>query len=112
MSPERGHRRTSDMSALSATVRRMTSDPYEGAPEKGLTQVSSAPGSQSGAAGDTPPPAGWYPTPSGGQRYWDGEQWLELPPPPEAATPTSGATADSSAEKARRTRKLVLSAAA
>lgn len=24
---------------------------------------------------------GWYPTPSGEQRYWDGNQWLALPPP-------------------------------
>ncbi|WP_168916188.1 DUF2510 domain-containing protein [Microcella flavibacter] len=27
-------------------------------------------------------PAGWYPTPSGSQRYWDGSSWSELPPPP------------------------------
>jgi hypothetical protein len=24
---------------------------------------------------------GWYPDPSGAQRYWDGQQWLALPPP-------------------------------
>ncbi len=24
---------------------------------------------------------GWYPTPSGEQRYWDGSQWLALPAP-------------------------------
>lgn len=29
-------------------------------------------------------PAGWYPTPDGGQRYWDGAQWLELPAPDTA----------------------------
>lgn len=26
-------------------------------------------------------PAGWYPAPNGGQRYWDGERWLALPNP-------------------------------
>ncbi|WIM88554.1 NINE protein [Candidatus Mycobacterium wuenschmannii] len=32
------------------------------------------------------PAAGWYPDPSGapGQKYWDGRQWLELPPAPPA----------------------------
>lgn len=24
---------------------------------------------------------GWYPTPDGSQRYWDGEHWLSIPPP-------------------------------
>lgn len=24
---------------------------------------------------------GWYPSPDGGQRYWDGQQWLALPDP-------------------------------
>lgn len=29
------------------------------------------------------PPPGWYPDPSGGgQRYFDGKQWIDLPPPP------------------------------
>lgn len=26
-------------------------------------------------------PAGWYPDPEGGQRYWDGEKWLNIPAP-------------------------------
>lgn len=31
-----------------------------------------------------PTPPGWYPDPSGTgqQRYWDGQVWLQLPPPP------------------------------
>lgn len=29
-------------------------------------------------------PAGWYPTPTGGQRYWDGQRWLTLPEPDDA----------------------------
>lgn len=44
---------------------------------------------------ETPPspPAGWYPTPDGPKRYWDGEQWLNLPEPDETAPTASGATA-------------------
>lgn len=32
----------------------------------------------------TQPPAGWYPAPDNPdeQRYWDGAQWLDIPPPP------------------------------
>nr|WP_271211543.1 DUF2510 domain-containing protein [Rhodococcus wratislaviensis]GLK37628.1 hypothetical protein GCM10017611_44930 [Rhodococcus wratislaviensis] len=26
-------------------------------------------------------PAGWYPSPNGGRRYWDGTRWLDLPDP-------------------------------
>jgi hypothetical protein len=26
-------------------------------------------------------PAGWYPAPHGGKRYWDGKRWLALPDP-------------------------------
>lgn len=37
-------------------------------------------------------PAGWYPTPNGGQRYWDGHRWLALPEP-EDAEPYDHATA-------------------
>lgn len=29
---------------------------------------------------------GWYSTPSGEQRYWDGEKWLDLPPPRSEGT--------------------------
>jgi len=32
-------------------------------------------------------PAGWYPTPDGGQRYWDGQQWLAIPAPDAAEQP-------------------------
>jgi hypothetical protein len=31
------------------------------------------------------PPAGWYPSPEGTQRYWDGERWLSLPAPESSA---------------------------
>lgn len=29
----------------------------------------------------TPAPAGWYPNPDGGQRFWNGSEWLDLPAP-------------------------------
>lgn len=31
-------------------------------------------------------PAGWYPDPAGGQRYWDGSKWLALPEPDASQT--------------------------
>ncbi|MGY1754880.1 hypothetical protein [Blastococcus sp. SYSU D01042] len=48
-------------------------------PPSGATPAHDRPGDDSGT-GPTPA-AGWYPTPTGEQRYWDGTQWLELPPP-------------------------------
>ncbi len=38
---------------------------------------------------DTAPaaPAGWYPTADGGQRYWDGTTWLDVPAPPTVDEP-------------------------
>ncbi|NLU65470.1 DUF2510 domain-containing protein [Rhodococcus sp. HNM0563] len=32
-------------------------------------------------------PAGWYPNPGGGQRYWDGSTWLDLPDPDSNGKP-------------------------
>lgn len=29
-----------------------------------------------------PQPPGWYPTPDGRHAYWDGQQWLPIPPQP------------------------------
>src|SRR5262245_39455323 len=38
------------------------------------------------------PPAGWYPTPEGNQRYWDGNQWSEqVAPVPATRTAPAGA---------------------
>ena len=34
---------------------------------------------------DVAPAPGWYPTPGGEQRYWDGGQWLALPAPLDVA---------------------------
>lgn len=39
--------------------------------------------------GSNQAPAGWYPTPDGGQRYWDGQQWLEIPAPDTSQEPRS-----------------------
>jgi uncharacterized Tic20 family protein len=38
-------------------------------------------------------PAGWYPTPDGSQRYWDGSQWTGhvAPTSPGPAVPAGGA---------------------
>jgi Protein of unknown function (DUF2510) len=40
-------------------------------------------------AGIAIPPAGWYPTPTGQQQYWDGEKWLALTPPDTAGSSAS-----------------------
>src|SRR5574340_853511 len=39
-----------------------------------------------------PVPAGWYPDPEGGRRYWDGTQWLNLPAPGPHHNPGEPAT--------------------
>lgn len=69
-------------------------------------------GSQPDASGVPSPPAGWYPTPTGGQQYWDGTQWLALPPPmnPEAAGAATSRPGSRGASQ--RGRRWVLFAAA
>ncbi len=47
--------------------------------------------------------AGWYPTPEGGQRYWDGDQWTSLPEPPSSAS-----SSEHSKKPARSRRPTVL----
>lgn len=37
-------------------------------------------------------PAGWYPAPDGGKRYWDGHRWLALPDPDEKTTAAADVT--------------------
>lgn len=34
-------------------------------------------------------PAGWYPTPDGARRYWDGGAWLDIPDPDGPAGPVA-----------------------
>lgn len=52
-----------------------------------------------------PAPPGWYPTPGGGQRYWDGSQWLDLPEP-ALDGPLGAAKTASDAKPAVERRKL------
>lgn len=58
-------------------------------------------------------PAGWYPDPQGGQRYWDGKSWLDIPAPPQTDGQASFAeeTTTSTDPKPSRT-KLYVSLAA
>ncbi|ORI21180.1 DUF2510 domain-containing protein [Rhodococcus sp. 1168] len=50
---------------------------------------------------------GWYPTPDGRQRYWNGSTWLDLPEPSGPSAPTSVKT-----PRWRPSKKLVIIAAA
>lgn len=60
-------------------------------------------------SGDAPrPAAGWYPTPDGTQKYWDGEQWLNIPAPD--TSPSPAAIRSSSPRKVSK-RGLVIAAA-
>lgn len=56
---------------------------------------------------EAPPatPAGWYPTPSGKQRYWDGIEWTDLPSPEDAAEAESEESAAAVAPVARERRR-------
>lgn len=51
--------------------------------------------------------AGWYPTPDGNQRYWDGERWLDIPAP----TSTTQSAVDADRPRARSKRGPLLAAA-
>ena len=55
-------------------------------------------------------PAGWYPSPDGKRRYWDGESWLALPDPTVAP---GGEAAEPEPEgvKNRPKKKLLIAAA-
>ncbi|WP_424466721.1 NINE protein [Pseudoclavibacter helvolus] len=56
-------------------------DPYASQPDDG------APGSPHAANPPSSPAAGWYPDPTGRQRYWDGTQWGHYAPTPAANAP-------------------------
>ncbi|PPG35672.1 hypothetical protein C5E10_02730 [Pseudoclavibacter sp. RFBG4] len=55
-------------------------DPYASQPEDGQSRSSQANGAPSS------PAAGWYPDPTGRQRYWDGAQWGQYAPAQSQAT--------------------------
>jgi hypothetical protein len=54
-------------------------------------------------------PAGWYPTPDGKQRYWDGEQWTNLPWDEE---PASVAPAETPIPPKKRSKRKLITAGA
>ena len=54
-------------------------------------------------------PAGWYPTPDGKQRYWDGEQWTNLPWDEEPVTANSAELTGSPQKRPKR--KLIIAGA-
>ncbi|MGY1835064.1 DUF2510 domain-containing protein [Blastococcus sp. SYSU DS0510] len=89
----------------------MSTTPPDGAPETGTPEATIGYASNDRMPGMAPG-AGWYPTPTGEQRYWDGEQWLALPPP-TAPAETGMATPEASmAPKKRRVGKWLAIAGA
>jgi hypothetical protein len=86
----------------------MSTPPPTGGPEQHTPGRMSAYGSDVPATGHTNPPAGWYPTPTGGQQYWDGQNWLALPPPTGADGPSASALGPASEPKNRRTVKWLV----
>lgn len=62
------------------------------------------PGPVEGASSGPPP--GWYPTPDGDKRYWDGNGWLDLPDP--TATTSSNAKGTDSGKGAGQTRRPLI----
>jgi hypothetical protein len=84
-------------------------------PDGALEHLGSGSKNLSGSNGQLPsttPAAGWYPTPTGQQQYWDGEQWLALPPPAEAAGSRTGTPEPGTAPSRRRIGKWLAIAGA
>jgi hypothetical protein len=73
----------------------MSTMPPDGATEPNAHSATSAPSYSHPSTGETAPPAGWYPTPTGEQQFWDGQKWLALPEPSPAATAPDAATTTS-----------------
>lgn len=51
-------------------------------------------------------PPGWYPTPDGDQRYWDGEKWLSLPQPGSLGTADSATDSSREEQPSARTKTV------
>jgi hypothetical protein len=79
----------------------MSTTPTDGAPDQDTSGETSAAWSNGYETRNTTPP-GWYPTPTGGQQYWNGEQWLALPPPSDAAGSLTSTPETSPPPKNRR----------
>ncbi len=91
----------------------MNAAPPGGTPEQNSSEVTSGTSANGHATGDAAPSAGWYPTPTGEQRYWDGEQWLSLPPPADAMPLSPGSQQSGSGlKKSRRTKWFLIVGAA
>ena len=91
----------------------MSAAPPKGTPEQPSSDVPRATSAVGATMGNAAPAAGWYPTPTGEQRYWDGEQWLALPPPPDTAPSSPGMHQNGSGPRnSRRTKWLLIAGAA
>ena len=90
----------------------MSSLPPYGTPGPNASDVTGASGEGGPGNGNSTPPAGWYPTPTGGQQFWDGQKWLALPPPTDAAAPAADLAAADERPTRRRSPKWVLIAGA
>lgn len=83
----------------------MSTAPPAGHPEENTSGGTTESENASHVSDSGAPPAGWYPTPTGGQRYWDGEKWLALPAPSSEVPRSTDAPA---VPKNRRSRKWAL----
>jgi hypothetical protein len=82
-----------------------------GTPEQHTSEVTRGTSGNDHATADATPAAGWYPTPTGEHRYWDGYQWLALLPPTDAA-PSSPEMRQSGSLTRGRTKWLLIAAVA
>ncbi len=96
------------VSQVHVKVRCVSAATPGGTPPQNTSEVTNDQSGNVGAMANVAPTAGWYPTPSGEQRYWDGEQWLELPAPPDVAPSSPRPQEGNSQPQNRRLRKWVL----
>jgi hypothetical protein len=85
-----------------------SSTPFDGTSKPSVSGSTGASWDPAQTTAGTATPPGWYPTLTGGQQYWDGEKWLDLPPPSASVVPSSGLGEAGSAPKRRRVVKMVL----
>ena len=90
----------------------MSSMPPQGTPGPNAPDAMGGSGAGGPVIGNSPPPPGWYPTPTGGQQFWDGQNWLALPPPTGGPAPAADLPASGEPPTSRRSRKWILITAA
>lgn len=88
----------------------MSPTPPDGAPETGRPKATTSDDSNDHMPGISPA-AGWYPSPTGEQRYWDGEQWLALPSPTGPGTSMPASEGSVASRKRRVGRWLAIAGA-